>query len=231
MKTIKIGGPTAERLFLLGDEFVSKINNTKVIIVPTNNYALYSPMDKTIARHKGRYSLAGLFVRPGDKILDFPCGSGYGINVLNNISDNLDYEGRDLCPYTIEYNKRLYLPGPYKFFIDNMRFPKPTKIKYNVIACLEGLEHIEAKYQLNLIKYFYNHLAENGVLIISSPETISQKSGPNKKNKFHVCELTKKDFYNLLYSVFSVCKVEVVSFKEKLSDNQIHNCFYGICHK
>jgi len=231
MKTINLGGKDSEQLFLYHSQFKSSIDRNVMISVCPTETNPNSDLSNLISRHKGRYGFISLFLRPNHKILDFPCGSGYGSSVLLNISREFKYEGRDINQYVIEYANYLYKDKDIKFKKGDLRHPVPTKTKYNVIACLEGLEHIESKYQLNLIKYFYKHLVKNGILIISSPGTCNKQSGKSLTNPYHLCELTQNDFYNLLESVFTLKNVEVISLKEKLDDGQIHNCFYGVCHK
>ena len=49
--------------------------------------------------------------------------------------------------------------------------------RYNTISCLEGLEHIEQKYQSPLVATFRRALKPGGTLVISSPENPTGKSG------------------------------------------------------
>ena len=125
-------------------------------------------MDDLIARHKGRYYLVGLFCRPNFRILDFPCGSGYAAEILRPLG--IKYEGIEIDPYTVEYARKLYGNDTAHFAIGDLRNPPKIRSRYDVIACIEGLEHIEMKYQDNLIASLKSALKSGGILVVSSPE-------------------------------------------------------------
>jgi 2-polyprenyl-3-methyl-5-hydroxy-6-metoxy-1,4-benzoquinol methylase len=114
------------------------------------------------------------------------------------------------------------------FKVDDLKKPSLLSERYNLIACIEGIEHIEKKYQQKAIEAFYNALKPNGVLIISTPEAI-KRSGKNKDNPYHLHELTRVDFEKLLWDIFS--DVQIVCKKEKLHTGILTNCLYGVCHK
>jgi len=223
MKTIILGADNTERLFLKPARFIK--NNTLVKVIPTQIEPV-SQMSELIARHKARYYLVCLFLRPKYKILDFPCGSGYGAEIMKDF--DIYYEGFDKCAYTIEYANRNYGNKRTVFKVNDLCNPKLTN-KYNIIACIEGLEHIEKKYQTKLIETFYNALLPNGVLIISSPQNTKDISGKSEDNPYHLWELSRKDFIDLLHSQFS--DVELITLKEKLHNQKLTTCFYGICRK
>lgn len=220
------GANNEERLFLQDLNFC--YNGKEIKVLKTS---VVSPFEMTdlIVRHKARYALVQLFCRPTFRVLDFPCGSGYASKMLE--SCNIIYEGKDIDPITIEYAKRIYQNQKVNFETGNLKKPNLKSKYYNVIGCIEGLEHIECKYQAPLIEGFYKALISNGVLIISSPENRSGKSGLNLNNKYHLCELIKDDFVSLLIKYFPKENVELITQKNKLHTGDIHNCFYAVCHK
>ena len=220
------GGKNEERLFLQDLDFW--YNDIEVRVSQTAVLSRSEMLD-FIVRHKARYGLVGLFCKPTLQILDFTCGSGYASELLEMYG--IFYEGKDLDSITIEYARRLYGHSSANFEVNDLTKPNLKNEYYNVIGCIEGLEHIEAKYQSALIKAFHKALISGGVLIISSPETESERSGLSSKNKYHLWELTKKDFVGLLVEHFPRENVELITQKNALHTGEIHNCFYGICHK
>ncbi len=177
-------------------------------------------MPNLIARHKARYYLPTMFCRPGMNILDFPCGSGYGSIIFDNLS--VKYEGRDVDPVTIEYANYIYRTGA--FLVDDLTEPHLSERIYDVIACIEGLEHIEKIYQERLIKYFYDALVHSGILIITTPERKEQITNP-----YHKWELTRNEFESLLKKQF--LDVQILIVNEENHNGEKTNFMYGICRK
>jgi len=222
-----LGGEDGERLYLRDAKFKMangrKVQISKTAIPGTNPEYL-------IARSKGRYALLALFSLPGCQILDFPCGSGYAADFLKDY--RVAYNGKDIDEVTIEYAKRNYGGKNASFEVGDLRSPKLPANYYDTIGCIEGLEHIEKKYQKPLIAALFRALKPGGILIISSPENTAGVSGPSKGNPYHKWELNKNDFLELLYTKFQPEKVELVTQEAVLSyDSEITTCFFGICHK
>ncbi len=212
------GGTSEERLFLYDKVVTIKGEfgeNEEYLIRKTD----MPDIDKIIQRHKARYMLPAFFVRSGMKILDFPCGSGYGSQILSG--GGVEYEGRDYDRATIEYCRNYYAGT---FVVDDLSNPDLCRMKYDLIACIEGLEHIEQKYQQSLIKAFYEVLKPNGILVISTPEKNEQNINP-----YHKCELTKKGFEELLRYQFK--DVQIIEHEDILHNGIKSNMLYGICRK
>ncbi len=229
MKTIVLGGAQAadeERLYLRDATF-SMPTGEQVQVTRSNVVGL--DMGDIFARHQGRYYQVGLFCRPGHRVLDFPCGSGYASEILAPFG--VKYEGRDIDPVTVAYAKEIYGTDSAHYAFGDLKNPQIKKEIYDVIGCIEGLEHIEMSYQNPLIAAFHTALKPHGVLIVSSPENLSGISGKSPDNKWHLGELTKADFVALLRRHFPADKVELVTHTAVLSTGKLSNCFYGICHK
>ncbi|OGN31926.1 MAG: hypothetical protein A3J01_01140 [Candidatus Yanofskybacteria bacterium RIFCSPLOWO2_02_FULL_45_18] len=223
---INRGGNDTERLYLLDKEFNIPAGN-KVVVKATDIPDI--DMADLIARHKGRYYLVGLFCRPKQRVLDFPCGSGYAAEVLRPLG--VMYEGLEFDPPTVEYARRVYGNDATQFNVGNLRHPSLGKERYDNIACIEGLEHIEMEYQDGLIAALKDALKPGSVLVVSSPENPTGSSGKSTHNKFHLGELTRADFLALLHRHFEPRDVELVTYKAHLSTHIFVTCFYGICHK
>ena len=186
-------------------------------------------IEDLIARHIGRYSLLGLYCRPGYRVLDFPCGSGYGADLLKVFG--IIYEGIDRDPVALEYARRLYGSDKASFKIGDLSAPNLDTGRYDTIACIEGLEHIEQKYQSPLIAAFHRALKPGGTLVISSPENPTRKSGRSTHNQYHLWELNRADLLELLHKHFSPQAVEIVTHKAALSTGVLTTCLYGVCHR
>jgi len=227
-KTIHLGGMQAadeERIYPKDATFTTSTGDlieVKESFIPDVNMA------DLFARHKARYYLVGLFCRPSSRVLDFPCGPGYAAEILSSLG--VIYEGRDLDPITVEYAQQVYGGQGVQFGTGDLCSPKLPRNHYDVIGCIEGLEHISMDHQDALITSCRDALKEHGVLVVSSPENLSGVSGQSPDNKWHVGELTKEDFLALLCRHFPTDKVELLTHSAILSTGKRSNIFYGICH-
>lgn len=224
-KTINLGGDDTEKAFFKDFEFNSD-NGERVIAKKT--FIPGVDMGDFFARHKGRYYLLGLYSRPGFRVLDFPCGSGYAVDIFKEF--DVIYHGMDKDPLTIEYARQVYGRKNITFEVADLQSPNLPADSFDTIGCIEGIEHIEKQFQAPLIKAFKKALKTGGTLIVSSPENSTGISGPSVHNKWHKWELTKKDFLSLLQKHFDG-NVELITHKAILSTGVFTACFYGVCHK
>jgi 2-polyprenyl-3-methyl-5-hydroxy-6-metoxy-1,4-benzoquinol methylase len=215
---IKRGGKDEERLYLHDLKIMHK--GEEIIFNKTD----MPNLDDIIQRHKSRYYLPAFFCRKGMKVLDFPCGSGYGYEILG---ENTIYEGRDVDSFTLMYARRIYNNSEKVFYEGDLTKSNIKENQYDIIACIEGLEHIEKDYQDFLIKSLCNGLKKDGRLIISTP--LVDVSGPSKNNKYHKHELSEKDFMDLLLKYFD--DVEIIKTEDILHNGNKHICAYGICRR
>ena len=211
-----LGDRNEERLYLYDADFI--YNGTTVQVRKTNMPNLRD----IVARHKARYHLGAFLCRPGMKVLDFPCGSGYGYEILPK---NVFYEGKDIDEYTIAYCNRLFED---KFSVGDLKSPKLAYSVYDLIMCIEGLEHIEKGDQGQLVCSFYDALDDNGLLLITTPEG---DSGPSQMNPYHLCELTEGDFFRLLANAFGEENVQIIRLTDVLHNGEQKTCLYGIARK
>jgi 2-polyprenyl-3-methyl-5-hydroxy-6-metoxy-1,4-benzoquinol methylase len=224
---VRRGGPQLA-LYLQDADFVAA-NGSRIIVQKSDIPSATAGMQDVIVRHKARYGLVGLFCRPGKLVLDFPCGSGYASSLLSQYE--VVYHGRDIDAPTIEYARMFYGSENATFAVDDLCAPQIDKRSYDIIGCIEGLEHIKREYQSQLIHALAAALRSDGTLVISSPEAIG-RSGPSQTNSEHLWELTREDFELLLFDEFRKNNVEIVSQRGiVLSTGVSTNCLYGVCHK
>ena len=220
------GGPDGERLYLRDLKFTMP-DGRKIHIKKTNEPGVNMP--DLIARARGRYGLLALFSRPGHRLLDLACGVGLAADFLKDFG--LIYQGIDYDPIIIEYARRVYGNNKTIFSLGNLCSPDLGKHNYDIIGCIECLEHIEKKYQKPLIDACYNALKPGGALVVSSPENATGTSGAGT-NPYHKWELSKKDFLALLRSRFGEGNVDLLTYRAILScSSTMTTCFFGICRK
>ncbi len=213
MATRILGGSNEERLYLYDLKFDC---DDDIIVVKKTDFP---HMDHLIARHKGRYCIPAAFCRPRMMVPDFPCGSGYGAEILRPFG--VHYEGRDVDKATIQYCRETQQAH---FEVEDLTNPHLDQRAYDVIACIEGLEHIEERFQQRLIEHFYSALVYGGILVITTPE----RSGETV-NQYHKHELTREEFEKLLKDRFK--DTQILAIKDKVHTGTKTNLLFGICYK
>ena len=148
--------------------------------------------------HWHRYVFARAFAR-GKRVLDAACGEGYGSALL--AGEAASVLGIDIAEDAIVHASARYGDRA------NLRFARGDCTALNVpaasfdlIASFETLEHVGA--QEALIGGFAHALADDGVLIISSPDKRSYSDISGFRNEFHVRELYRDELLALLKPYF-----------------------------
>jgi 2-polyprenyl-3-methyl-5-hydroxy-6-metoxy-1,4-benzoquinol methylase len=227
------GGPDLERVYLYDLDITA--DGRRRIVVKKSNFSAIKNMGDVNMRHAGRYGLALPYIRPGSRILDFPCGSGLALEVFSDLArfGSFFYEGWDSDEPTIIYAREIYGKGrPWvRFDVRDLANFELNPGTFDTICCIEGIEHIDPNSQVKACAQFARGLASRGTLIVSSPSPETESSNPNPQNPFHVWELTKSDLLELLGRNFGPENVELISQKNVLSTGQLLTTFYVICHK
>ncbi|MGA9342973.1 MAG: class I SAM-dependent methyltransferase [Rhodanobacteraceae bacterium] len=144
--------------------------------------------------HWHRYAFARRFAS-GKRVLDAACGEGYGSASLAEVA--AEVIGVDISSEAIEHARSRYGNQPRLRFerADASALEFPDRY-FDVVVSFETLEHLAA--QAELIAGFARVLADDGVLLVSSPDrrTYSETSG--FRNEFHVRELCRDELVGLL---------------------------------
>lgn len=186
-------------------------------------------MQQWVAAHYGRYSLVGTFCRPGQTLLDFPCGSGYGAHFLS--AYGVQYEGRDNDAPTVGYAQSLY-SGPRSSFMEgDLRQPDLEPQRYDVIACVGGLECLEKEAQAAVIPAFKKALKRGGTLVATMTESSMEHDAPSRTNPYDVWRRTRGSFLALLGEYFDPFRIGILTIPMPYLAGRMHTCLAAICHK
>ena len=158
------------------------------------------------AEHEARYRLAAQLVS-GKRVLDIAAGSGYG-------SYSLATQGAAMV-IGVELEEEAVRSAQEKFVHPHLEYRQDsgdelTQVSemFDVIVSFETIEHIDRD-RLFLEK-LDDHLVEDGVLVISTPNRIISNPGKSlsdrPENPFHVREYTQEEFRILLEERFVVRK-------------------------
>src|SRR5688572_21669855 len=150
--------------------------------------------------HKHRY-LSILPLVQDKIVLDIACGEGYGTNMLADKADHI--HAVDINANAIEHASKVYGTKKNISFttgsVENI--PLPDK-SVDVIVSFETIEHINEEIQKKFLVEAKRVLKPGGLMILSTPDKKNYSDRYNYHNEFHVRELYKDEFVELLKTGF-----------------------------
>lgn len=148
--------------------------------------------------HLHRYSIVLNYIQ-GKIVLDIASGEGYGSNI---ISDKAEFVyGVDIDETSIKYAQLKYKKDNLKFLVGSTSSIPIDDNSVDVIVSFETIEHHDEHVEMmNEIKRV---LRPNGLLIISTPDKKNYTDKRNFINRFHVKELYKQEFLDLITQNFN----------------------------
>ena len=169
---------------------------------PTGERLEQGDLSQGMAEHLHRYKIAEMFCK--DKsVLDIACGEGYGTNLLSKLAKTV--AGVDIDNQTILEAKIKYTSPNIQFAqgdTSNIPFPDST---FDVVVSFETIEHHDKHDEM--IKEIKRVLKPNGIIIISTPDKYVYTDLKGTINKFHIKELYKKEFIDLIKTYFSYATI------------------------
>ncbi len=149
--------------------------------------------NESAIEHLHRYAIAKELVK--DKVvLDIACGEGYGANLL--AKDAKSVIGLDKDATTINKARKKYT-APNLIFSEGLFENIPVADhSLDVIVSFETIEHIAD--HVIILKEIKRVLKPDGVLIISTPDKKYYSDLAAYNNPFHVHELYKGEFTDLI---------------------------------
>jgi len=165
---------------------------------PTGERLEQGDLSQGMAEHLHRYKIAEMFCE-NKTVLDIACGEGYGTNLLSKIAKTV--AGVDIDNQTIAEAKLKYTSPNIEFAqgdTSNIPFPSST---FDAVVSFETIEHHDKHDEM--IKEINRVLKPDGVFIISTPDKHVYTDLKGVKNKFHIKELYKKEFVELIKRYFS----------------------------
>lgn len=167
-------------------------------------YAPYEELrrdEKGIKEHLDRYNFALKFLTGRETVIDAACGSGYGSEILSFGAKKVI--GLEINDYAIKYAKERHFKKNVEFYKADLNQKIDLPDNYSdVIISFETLEHVAN--QENMFREFKRLLKPGGFLIISTPDKNLISGGLESDNPFHIKELTKIEFINLLRRFFAI---------------------------
>jgi ubiquinone/menaquinone biosynthesis C-methylase UbiE len=148
--------------------------------------------------HLHRYILARDLAKDKE-VLDIASGEGYGTAMIAETAKWV--AGVDISPEAVGHAQKAYNMKNLEFRIGScVEIPYPDQ-SFDLIVSFETIEHHNQHEEMMV--EFKRVLRPDGQIIISSPEKYEYSVAPNFTNSFHVKELYRHEFENLLKAYFS----------------------------
>jgi len=203
----------------------------------------FSPAQEKIGNiiyneHLTRYEFAKKFVA-NKKVLDIASGNGYGTKILAEATAS-EVIGMDIDEKAVEEANKIYELENLKYKVGSAEEITEADKSFEVITSFETIEHLhnQEKYLSELKRV----VTDDGLVFISTPN----KEIFGNKNPFHIKELTRSEFEEILKKYFPCVIIleqgnGIVSFlkvagEEKLKEVFITNVseplyFLAVCSK
>lgn len=178
--------------------------------------------------HLARYQFALKCISSDDKVLDAPCGSGYGSKLL--ASKNAQIYGVDIHKGAIEHAKEFFSDDLVSFYVGDIENLKNLFLQndyFDVVVSFEGIEHI--KHPELFLDETIRLLKPNGKFIVSTPR--KPHGSP-----YHITEYSLEEFKNLLSSRFIIKQMfgqiytDIFDLSERNEDPFAYNGFNFIAY-
>jgi ubiquinone/menaquinone biosynthesis C-methylase UbiE len=141
-----------------------------------------------VYEHWHRYLLAREYAH-GKRVLDIPCGEGYGSHLLAGVAESV--VGVDISKEAVAHASEKYRKENLRYIVaSGTQMPLPDA-SFDFIVSFEMIEHIHE--QEAFLREVNRLLKPDGVFLISSPNRPEYTDKTGYKNEFHVKELDTEE--------------------------------------
>lgn len=152
--------------------------------------------------HLHRYALAK-FVVAGKSVLDIASGEGYGSFIMSEAAGSV--VGVDIAPEAVSHASQRYQRDNLRFLQGSAAAIPLPDASVEVVVSFETIEHHEQ--HAEMFAEISRVLRPDGVLLMSSPDKQWYTDETGYQNPYHVKELYRDEFLDLLRGKFSNIKV------------------------
>ena len=147
-----------------------------------------------------RYRWANKFCKNRD-VLEVPCGMGWGTSLLRSAKA---VNGIDISEVAINEAQLRYKNHGIVFQVGSMEKLDFYDERFDVVVCLEGIEHVNKQIGKKFISESHRVLKKEGLLLVSSPKHITKE---HSGNPYHIYEYDLHELIELLSGYFVVDKI------------------------
>jgi GT2 family glycosyltransferase/glycosyltransferase involved in cell wall biosynthesis/SAM-dependent methyltransferase len=148
--------------------------------------------------HLHRYLIALEYCR-GKDVLDIASGEGYGAKLLSQVARTV--VGVELAEHAVVHATKSYADDHLRFLVGDARAIPLADHSIDVVVSFETLEHVFEQEQF--LFEVRRVLRPAGFFIVSTPNQEIYSPSESTANPYHVRELGKEDFIDLVKSKFS----------------------------
>ena len=148
-----------------------------------------------------RYSFCLPFVQ-GKQVLDVPCGTGWGTSMLTGAAS---LTGVDADPEAIRYGASRF--SGIDFLVGRMEALPLESNCFDVVVCLEGLEHLFLSDATLFLAEARRLLRPDGRIIVTVP--LRKDGKRHSGNPHHSYEFTETGLRSLLEQHFETISLEI----------------------
>ena len=133
----------------------------------------------------------------GLDVLDIPCGMGWGTSLLKRARSvvGVDIDSDAVAEARRRYGRRA------TFLVGDMRNLEFKSNSFDVVSCLEGIEHVPADVAKLFVMEAVRVLRPTGLLFLSSPYCLTKE---HSGNPYHLKEYKKKEITELITPKFRI---------------------------
>lgn len=143
-----------------------------------------------------RYKFVFRQLRGHERVLDAPCGLGYGAAFLARGTKGRVL-GTDIDVETIDIASKTYADySNLTFLVGDLRQPQDWG-DFHIITCFDGLEHLALGEGRDLLRYFWVHLLPGGAFYLSTPQR-SARTPERQKLHGHQHEYSYQELVDIV---------------------------------
>ena len=158
----------------------------------------WAPDVQVVYEHLHRYLWAARIVG-GRRVLDLGSGEGFGAAILAESAEHV--VGVDLDERTVEHSKLNYAAANLEFHVGTaIDLSSHETGSFGAVVAFEIIEHVREQEQV--LAEIARLLADDGILVISTPDRRLYSEVSGQHNPFHERELGLEEFIELLGAHF-----------------------------
>lgn len=163
----------------------------------TGERLLTTVAGESVTEHLHRYAIAQRYCE-GKEVLDIACGEGYGSSLLQRVAARVT--GVDIDQDAVAHACRKYVQPNLAFRQGSCDAIPLPDASVDVVVSFETIEHHNR--HADMIREVRRVLRPGGVVMISTPDRVNYSEKPRYNNPFHVKELNREEFHDLLAGAF-----------------------------
>lgn len=159
----------------------------------------WAPDVQVVYEHFHRYMWAAQVVA-GRKVLDLGSGEGFGTAILSDRAEHV--VGVDIDERTVEHSRLNYAGANVEFHVGSaLDLSTLDAGSFGAVVAFEIIEHVRDQEQV--LAEVARLLADDGILVMSTPDRRIYSEVTGQHNPFHERELGLEEFLQLLGSRFA----------------------------